>query len=106
MNQSQKQFSSPYKGNVSKVLAKAHGLKALSLGLIATIATGSLLTPGLTQRVNATLEESPKTVVDQVWQIINTEFVDRSFNQVDWQKTRQELLRRNYDNNQQALKIA
>ena len=91
-HQSQKQFSFLFKGNVSKVIAKAHELKVLPLGLIATLASGSLLAPGLTTRVNATLEDSPKTVIDQVWQIVNSEFVDRSFNQVDWQKTRTELL--------------
>lgn len=79
-------------------------IKAIPLGFVATFSTGSLLTIGLSQSVNAALEDSPKNTVDQVWQIVNNEFVDRSFNQVDWQKTRQELLNKKYANKEEAYK--
>ena len=90
MNQTPKQFSA-YR-------------RFLLGGAIATLSVGSLFAPGLHPSVNAALEDSPKTIVDEVWQIVNNEFVDRSFNQVDWQKTRQELLKKNYTNNEQAYK--
>ena len=48
------------------------------------------------------MEDSPKAVVDEVWQIVNNHYVDRSFNHADWQKTRQELLSKNYTDKQQA----
>ncbi len=51
-----------------------------------------------------TLEDSPKAVVDEVWQLINNEFVDKKFNHVDWQTKRQELLNKDYSSRKQAYK--
>ncbi len=82
----------------------ALGQKLLSGGAIATLAIGSLLIPAFNPSVEAALEDSPKTVVDEVWQIVNREFVDKEFNHTDWQKERQELLSRHYSNRQQAYK--
>jgi carboxyl-terminal processing protease len=73
-------------------------------GVLAALATGSLLTPVMTPTVKAEMEDSPKTVVDEVWQIVNSEFVDRNFNQVDWQAKREELLNRNYSSKKDAYK--
>ena len=42
------------------------------------------------------LQESPKAVLDQAWQIVNREYVDTRFNQIDWLATRQRLLSRDY----------
>lgn len=72
---------------------------------ITTLAVTSFLAP--THASNATpkddtLEDSPKAVIDEVWQLVNNEFVDRTFHQVDWQQKRQELLSRNYANRKQA----
>lgn len=50
----------------------------------------------------AALQDSPKAVVDEVWQIVNRDYVDGSFNQVNWQATRQELLSRNYASREEA----
>jgi carboxyl-terminal processing protease len=47
-------------------------------------------------------KDSPKAVVDEAWQIVNREYVDGTFNRLDWQKTRMELLKRNYTNRQEA----
>jgi carboxyl-terminal processing protease len=47
-------------------------------------------------------KDSPKTLVDEAWQIVNREYVDGTFNRLDWQKTRIELLKRNYSNRQEA----
>ncbi len=90
MNQSPRQFSF------------CQGL--LFRGAIATLAAGSLLAPGLSSSVRAALEDSPKAVVDEVWQIVNSEYVDGDFNRVDWQKIRQELLNRDYTGKKQAYK--
>jgi carboxyl-terminal processing protease len=73
-------------------------------GAIATLAASSWLAPALSSSVKTSLENSPKAVVDEVWQVVNNEFVNRDFNHVDWQKKRQELLSRNYADKKQAYK--
>ena len=71
-------------------------------GAIATTATLSLLAPVGGRSVVAALQDSPKNVVDEVWQIVNQEYVDSTFNNVDWQATRQKLLSKNYTTREQA----
>ena len=73
-----------------------------SLKLMLTLATTSFVVSYASPSVNAALEDSPKTVVDEVWQIVNKEFVDREFNQVNWHKKRQELLSREYSDRAEA----
>lgn len=75
--------------------------QAAPIGLLATLSVGSVAI-ALNSPAEASLEDSPKAVVDEVWQIVNNEYVNRSFNQVDWQKTRQKLLSRNYTDKEQA----
>lgn len=50
----------------------------------------------------AKLENSPKALVDQAWQIVNQEYVDRSFNRQDWQAVRQQYLNQSYTSTAQA----
>ena len=50
----------------------------------------------------AFFRESPKELVDEVWQIINRQYVDGTFNQVDWRSVRQEYLDRSYENKEEA----
>jgi carboxyl-terminal processing protease len=90
--------------------------KCLLGGAIATLALGAALAPASSTSVQTSaresdktqenrsdvLENSPKVVVDEVWQIVNSTFVDREFNHHDWQKKRQELLSRDYANHKQA----
>ncbi|MGB5974213.1 MAG: hypothetical protein WBG38_12895, partial [Nodosilinea sp.] len=66
---------------------------ALALAPLAALMTAevTLAATALTE-----FEDSPKVVIDQAWQIINQDYVDNSFNQVDWQAVRQELLGREY----------
>ena len=72
---------------------------------LATIfVTTSLLVSQSSSPVVAALEDSPKTIVDEVWQIVNSEFVDREFNHVDWKIKRQELLRGQYTDQKTAYK--
>ncbi len=75
---------------------------ALIGGAIATTATMSVFGSAWTRSVRAALQDSPKTLVDQVWQVVNREYVDGSFNQQDWQATRQSLLSKNYSSNEEA----
>ncbi|NJN75099.1 MAG: PDZ domain-containing protein [Synechococcaceae cyanobacterium RL_1_2] len=73
-------------------------------GAIATVTATAVLTPQLTPPVAATIESSPKEIVDQVWQIVNNEFVDRDFNNSDWLAMRQTALAKDYDNQQEAYR--
>lgn len=41
---------------------------------------------------NAFFDDSPKELVDEVWQIINYQYVDSTFNQNDWEKVRDEYV--------------
>lgn len=69
---------------------------------LAATATISLFVPGLSSSVRAALQDSPKVVLDEAWQIVNREYVDSTFNKVDWQKVREELLSKNYTSREQA----
>ena len=75
---------------------------ALLSGAIATTASISLFVPALSQSVRAALQDSPKAVLDEAWQIVNRDFVDPSFNKVDWQAARQQLLNKNYTSREEA----
>jgi carboxyl-terminal processing protease len=43
------------------------------------------LVPICSSSAFTTFTDSPKAIVDEVWQIINTEYVDGTFNHSDWQ---------------------
>ncbi|TAE57370.1 MAG: S41 family peptidase [Nostocales cyanobacterium] len=75
---------------------------ALIGGAIATTATISVFGQAWTRCVHAALQDSPKALVDQVWQLVNREYVDNKFNQQDWQAIRQSLLSKEYTSNEQA----
>ena len=44
----------------------------------------------------AFFRESPKEVIDEVWQLIDHEYVDETFNDQDWQAIRTDYLNRDY----------
>lgn len=52
----------------------------------------------------AAFRSSPKEVVDEVWQIINRDYVDGTFNKVDWQQTRHKYLSRDYASQAEAYR--
>ncbi|MBE7385312.1 MAG: PDZ domain-containing protein [Leptolyngbya sp. SIO1E4] len=47
-------------------------------------------------RVGELLEDNPKAVLDEAWQIIYREYVDDTFNQTDWLAVRERLLTQEY----------
>ncbi len=73
-------------------------------GIFAFVTIGSLLTPTLTNLVKAEMEDSPKLVIDEVWQLVNNDFVDRNFNGVNWLKKREELLSKDYRSTKEAYR--
>jgi carboxyl-terminal processing protease len=76
--------------------------KLVLRGAVFTGAFLATLLPIAPSGAIASFKDSPKAVVDEAWQIVNREYVDGTFNRLDWQKTRMELLKRNYSNRQEA----
>ncbi len=54
----------------------------------------------------AGFRESPKELVDEVWQVIDREYVDATFNGLDWRAVRREFLSKNYTTPDQAYTAA
>ncbi|NJK27896.1 MAG: S41 family peptidase [Coleofasciculaceae cyanobacterium SM2_3_26] len=79
-------------------------LRSFSLSNLAIAASLSLtlLMPEATKPAHAALEDSPKVVLDEAWQIVNQHYVDSTFNQVSWQQVREDLLDTNYTSKQEA----
>lgn len=80
--------------------------RALVLGATA-VALSSLTITGAGLHLSkgqAFFRESPKEVVDEVWQIIDRNYVDGTFNQVDWKATRSQYLNQTYSDKPAAYK--
>lgn len=80
--------------------------RALVLGATAAAVTAVTIT-GAGIHLNkgqAFFRESPKEIVDEVWQVIDRNYVDGTFNQVDWKAARSQYLARNYANKEEAYK--
>lgn len=74
-------------------------LSATAVILTTVAVTGAGLRLSQSQ---AFFEESPKELVDEVWQIINRTYVDGTFNQIDWQSVRNQYLERSYKDKKEA----
>ncbi|MEL6500145.1 MAG: carboxyl-terminal processing protease CtpB [Cyanobacteria bacterium J06623_1] len=94
MNQSSRRFSSASQLVNAKL--------SRTFKLVTALTVSSVILSQTTAPATATLEDSPKNVVDEVWQIVNSEFVDRGFNHVDWKLQRQELLKKEYSSQKNA----
>jgi carboxyl-terminal processing protease len=71
-----------------------------------TLAVASVAVTGFGLRYSqsqAFFQESPKELVDEVWQVINRKYVDATFNGQDWGEIRKEyLLDKEYSNKEDA----
>jgi carboxyl-terminal processing protease len=77
----------------------------LVLGATAVTLTTIVVTSlGIHSQGQALFKESPKELVDEVWQIIQRQYVDGTFNQVDWQAVRRQYLNKSYSNKKEAYK--
>jgi carboxyl-terminal processing protease len=50
------------------------------------------------------LDNNPKAVIDEVWQLVHNEFIGKNFNTRDWQAKRQELLSQSYPDRKDAYR--
>ncbi len=78
---------------------------ALAAGLALSTAIASIAAPVFTSNAQASFHESPKAVLDEVWQLIHENYVDDTFNSVDWQAVRMELLEQNYSSPEEAYDV-
>ncbi|AKG23292.1 carboxyl-terminal processing protease CtpC [Calothrix sp. 336/3] len=74
------------------------GATAVTLSVIAVTSLG------IHSQGQALFKESPKELIDEVWQVIHRQYVDGTFNQVDWQAVRRQYLNKSYTNRQEAYK--
>ncbi len=76
------------------------GTTAVALSTVAVTGAGIHLSQS-----QALIQSGPKETVDEVWQIINYQYVDTSFNNNDWLKVRQEFVKdASYGNQEDAYK--
>lgn len=79
--------------------------RGLVLGATAVVLTTVAITGvGIHSQGQAFFRESPKELVDEVWQIIDRQYVDATFNQADWQTVRKQYLSRTYTKQEDAYK--
>ncbi|MES1022946.1 carboxyl-terminal processing protease CtpC [Gloeocapsa sp. BRSZ] len=79
--------------------------RGLVLGATAAmLTTVAIAGAGIHSRGQAFFQESPKELVDEVWQIIDRQYVDGTFNQANWQAVRREYLNRSYSSKEDAYK--
>ena len=71
----------------------------IELAVIAAIFVGTSI---YTSQALGTPQSSPKKLVDEVWQILDKNYVDGSFNHQDWKAIRQKYLSRSYTSKKQA----
>lgn len=72
---------------------------ATAVALTAVTVTGAGIHLSQSQ---AFFQDSPKELVDEVWQIIDRHYVDGTFNQNDWRAVRQDYLSRGYSTKEEA----
>jgi carboxyl-terminal processing protease len=82
--------------------------QALIIGATAVAATAVTITGAGIHRPDslAFLQDGPKELVDEVWNIIDRSYVDATFNQVDWKAVRKDYLGRTYTTKADAYKAA
>ncbi|HEY9648200.1 MAG TPA: carboxyl-terminal processing protease CtpC [Chroococcidiopsis sp.] len=73
------------------------GATAVAVTAVTVTGAGLHLSQG-----QAFFQASPKELIDEVWQLIDRNYVDATFNQVDWQAVRQDYLGRSYENQEDA----
>lgn len=75
---------------------KAANRPVILSGLLCSTTALMPFQPSLANSAEAKLQDSPKVVLDEAWQLVNRFYVDGSFNHKDWQSTRQSLLSKKY----------
>lgn len=87
----------------SSLLQRLSSLSPAQKALVTASTLALVGIPALSPLARANLlQNSPKATLDQAWQIVNNEYVDPEFNQVDWQEVRHSLLSPSYTSPDEA----
>jgi carboxyl-terminal processing protease len=72
--------------------------------VLSSLVLGLVLSVCATTRGDAAFKDSPKSLVDQAWQIVQRNYVDRTFNHQDWTKLRSKYLQSSYTSKESAYR--
>jgi carboxyl-terminal processing protease len=72
--------------------------------VLSSLVLGLVLNVCVTTRGDAVFKDSPKALVDQAWQIVQRNYVDRTFNHQDWTKLRSKYLQSSYTSKESAYR--
>ena len=85
-----------------KLIAKITAIALTTLAVTTIVIPSHIAVAQKPPQNVALFKESPKELVDQVWQIIYRQYIDDTFNGQDWQAVRKEYLNRSYSSKEQA----
>ncbi len=80
---------------------------AIAMTAVAIAGTGSYVSQSFAQSPpssGSVTQNSPKELVDEVWQIVDRQYIDSTFNGKDWRAVRQQYLNRSYASQEEAYK--
>jgi carboxyl-terminal processing protease len=77
---------------------------AVALTTVLVTAVSAPLSKSIAQQPQSPFKRSPTQLVDEVWQMVNRQYVDSTFNGQDWQAVRQQYVNRSYSSSQDAYK--
>ncbi|MEO0457721.1 MAG: S41 family peptidase [Cyanobacteria bacterium P01_A01_bin.114] len=88
-------YSEKYSENISWSF-----ISGIAIAAAAVVSPLAVLMPGPVEA----FQDSPKSVLDEAWQIVYREYVDGSFNRTDWIAIRQTLLSQDYSSRREAYR--
>ena len=78
---------------------------AIAILIVAVVGIGDHLPPSMAQPTTPAPNSSkttPKEIIDEVWQIIDRQYIDATFNRQNWNAIRQNYLNRSYTSDEEA----
>lgn len=96
---------------ITNLMARTNMKPRLIVALTTAIALNTVAIAALDSHISKSWAQSPTTprpaatpkdLIDEVWQIVNREYIDTTFNGKDWKALRQQYLNRSYTSNEQA----
>ncbi|MER3492699.1 MAG: hypothetical protein C4323_10410 [Mastigocladus sp. ERB_26_2] len=77
---------------------------AVALTTLVVTTVSAPFSQSIAQQPQSPFKQSPTQLVYQVWQIVNRQYVDSTFNGQDWQAVHQQYVNRSYTSSQDAYK--